>query len=88
MVRMTVCDFNDSIFQNEDENGGISIGSKIFGLIMYLIGCLGIFSIFGIITRNLLLLWPCVFAHLLPWLDTLYKHTQICYKQTNITFLY
>ena len=45
----TVCDFNDSIFQNEDENAGISIGSKIFGLTMYLIGFLGIFSVLGII---------------------------------------
>ena len=45
----TVCDFNDSIFQNEDENAGISISSKIFGLIMYLIGFLGIFSVLGII---------------------------------------
>ena len=46
----TMCDFNNStIFQNEDENTEISTGFKIFGLIMYLIGCLGIFSIFGII---------------------------------------
>ena len=42
-------DFKDSIFQNEDENAGISIGFKIFGLIMYLIGCLGVFSFFGVI---------------------------------------
>ena len=55
-INMTMRDFNDFIFQNEDENQaisientGISIGFKIFGLIMYLIGCLGIFSIFGII---------------------------------------
>ena len=46
---MTMCDFNDSIFQNEEENVGISLGSKIFGLIMYLIGFLGIFSVLGII---------------------------------------
>ena len=46
----TMCDFNNStIFQNEDENTEISTGFKIFGLIMYLIGCLGIFSGFGII---------------------------------------
>ena len=47
----TMCDLNDSIiFQNKDENGaGISIGLKIFSLIMYLIGCSGIFSVFGII---------------------------------------
>ena len=46
----TMCDFNNSIiFQNEDENTGISTGFKIFGLIMYLIGCLGIFSFIGII---------------------------------------
>ena len=46
----TMCDFNNSIiFQNEDGNNGINTGFKIFGLIMYLIGCLGIFSIFGII---------------------------------------
>ena len=46
-----MCDLNDSIiFQNKDENGaGISIGLKIFSLIMYLIGCSGIFSVFGII---------------------------------------
>ena len=48
-INMTVCEFNGSIFQNEKEIAGISLGSKIFGLIMYLIGCLGIFSIFGII---------------------------------------
>ena len=55
-INMTMRDFNDFIFQNEDENQailientGISIGFKIFGLIMYLIGCLGIFSILGII---------------------------------------
>ena len=48
-INMTVCDLNGTIFQNENEISGISLGSKIFGLIMYLIGCLGIFSIFGII---------------------------------------
>ena len=48
-INMTMCDFNSSIFQNENEIAGISLGSKVFGLIMYLIGCLGIFSIFGII---------------------------------------
>ena len=46
----TICDFNNSIvFKNEDENTGINTGFKIFGLIMYLIGCLGIFSFIGII---------------------------------------
>ena len=46
----TMCDSNNSIiFQNEDENTGISTGFKIFGLIMYLIGCLGTFSFIGII---------------------------------------
>ena len=47
----TMCDFNDYIiYQNKDKNvAGISIGLKIFSLIMYLIGCLGIFTIFGII---------------------------------------
>ena len=46
----TMCDYNNStIFQNEDENTEISTGFKIFGLIMYLIGCLGIFSGFGIL---------------------------------------
>ena len=48
-INMTVCDFNGSIFQNENDTAGISLGLKIIGLIMYLIGCLGIFSIFGII---------------------------------------
>ena len=44
----TMCDFNDYIiYQNKYKNdAGISIG---FSLIMYLIGCLGIFTIFGII---------------------------------------
>ena len=46
----TICDFNNSIvFQTEDGNAGINTGFKIFGLIMYLIGCLGIFSFIGII---------------------------------------
>ena len=47
----TMCDYNDYIiYQNKDKNdAGISIGLKIFSLIMYLIGCLGIFTIFGII---------------------------------------
>ena len=48
-INMTVCELDGFIFQNENEISGISLGSKIFGLIMYLIGCLGIFSIFGII---------------------------------------
>ena len=46
-----MCDYNDYIiYQNKDKNdAGISIGLKIFSLIMYLIGCFGIFTIFGII---------------------------------------
>ena len=55
-INMTMRDFNDFIFQNEDENQaisientGISIGFKIFGLFMYLIGCFGTFSVLGII---------------------------------------
>ena len=44
-----VCESNFSIFQNDDEIAGIPIASKMFGLIMYLIGCFGILSIIGII---------------------------------------
>ena len=33
----------------ENETVVISLGFKIFGLVMYLINCFGIFSIFGII---------------------------------------
>ena len=49
-INMTsMSDLNGSIFQNEGENAGISISSKIFGLIMYLIGCLGLFSFLGVV---------------------------------------
>ena len=33
----------------ENETAVISLGFKVFGLVMYLINCFGIFSIFGII---------------------------------------
>ena len=40
---------NFSIYQNENEIPEIPTASKIFGLIMFLIGCFGILTIIGII---------------------------------------
>ena len=46
-----LCEFNSSAgLYNEDKfSNGTSIHAKIFGFIIYFCGCLGIFSIFGVI---------------------------------------
>ena len=47
---MTLCDLNCSSFYNEDViSSGITIHAKIVGLLIYFLGCLGTFSIIGII---------------------------------------
>ena len=50
-MTLVLYDFNDSALYNEDDkiSDGTTIHAKIFGFIIYFFGCLGIFSIFGVI---------------------------------------
>ena len=46
-----LCDFNSSagLYDEEKISDGPTIHAKIFGFIIYIFGCFGIFSIFGVI---------------------------------------
>ena len=48
-INMTLCDLNCLSPHNENEISGITITAKIIGLIMYLLYCLGISSLLGVI---------------------------------------